>query len=114
MTKKLYAAVTAALLGLAMSCGEAGEDIAGLIQGINNGETQATSVFVQFNGGAGKPAAQKFDFFRTAGEPVITFTNPEISSKEDWLALKEKTGYDFVNDPEGLGPNWGGGGMKLN
>jgi hypothetical protein len=114
MTKKLYAALTAALLGLAMSCGQAGEDIASMIQEINNGETQVNSVFVQFNAGGATPLTQKFDFFRTAGEPVIKFTDETISSKEEWLALKGKDDYDFVKDLEKLGPNWrGGGGMKL-
>ncbi|MDR1363117.1 MAG: hypothetical protein LBJ35_03595 [Spirochaetaceae bacterium] len=111
MTKKLYAALTAALLGLAMSCGEAGEDIAGFIQGIN--ETQANSVFVQFNAGGSDYPAQKFDFFRTTGEPVITFADENINSKEEWLAAFTTTGeYDFVKDSGKYMSKRGGGGMK--
>jgi hypothetical protein len=111
MTKKLYSAAVAALIGLAMSCGQAGEDVLSLIADTNS--EKIAGAFVQFNAN-GTPSAQKIDLIRDIS-PIINFTDG-AASKEEWLAAKGlPENYDFILDPNGFGPNWkadetGGGG----
>jgi hypothetical protein len=115
MTKKLYSAAVAALIGLAMSCGQAGEDVLSLITDTNSNSEKIAGAFVQFNAN-GTPSAQKIDLIRDVS-PIINFTDGTVA-KEEWLANNSlPENYDFIADPNGLGPNWkaeetalGGGG----
>ncbi|MDR1363193.1 MAG: hypothetical protein LBJ35_03995 [Spirochaetaceae bacterium] len=117
MNTKLYCAVTAALLGLAMSCGQGGEDALSLVT-TSNQPAVVPGAFALFNGNGGSPASQKINLLKS-GEitPVIEFANN--LTKEEWIASKGEAylGYDFIADKEKLGPNWesaGGGGATLN
>jgi hypothetical protein len=118
MNMRLYCAATAALLGLAMSCGQAGEDVLAMVQKVTNQPAAVPGAFALFNGNGGKPDSQKINLF-VSGEliPVIEFTQAGMT-KEQWLADKgyTETGYDFIADPDKLGPNrpqtfQGGGGV---
>ncbi|MDR1363242.1 MAG: hypothetical protein LBJ35_04260 [Spirochaetaceae bacterium] len=104
MNKKFYAVLTAALIGLAMSCGSAGEDAINAI--IGGGEMETAGVFARFNAGGADPATQQVNLLRsTAPAPVITFHDENINSEEDWLLSKDLASYDFIADPGGYGPN---------
>jgi hypothetical protein len=105
MTKKLYAAAAAALIGLAMSCGQAGENVLSLVNDTNNDPVPIAGAFAQFNAAGSDKVMQQIGLLMTV-TPIVKFTDASMT-KEDWLAAKNlPENYDFIADPEKFGPNW--------
>jgi hypothetical protein len=107
MTKRIYGAALAALLGLAFaSCGEAGDNALGFVQGKDGTPEEAKGVYALFLTGG---ESQKVNMLYSKGlVPAIEFAGG--LSKEEWLAQHDFDDYNFIDDPKKLGPKYTGGG----
>ncbi|MDR0409002.1 MAG: hypothetical protein LBH18_01190 [Spirochaetaceae bacterium] len=111
MTKRIYGAALAALLGLAFaSCGEAGDDALSFVPGKDGTPEEAKGVYALFLTGG---ESQKVNMLYSKElVPAIEFAGG--LSKEEWLAGHDFVdGYNFIDDPQKLGPKYtGGGGIR--
>ncbi|MDR0409608.1 MAG: hypothetical protein LBH18_04340 [Spirochaetaceae bacterium] len=106
MTRRIFAVITAMLLGFAFaSCGESGGESISMPPGKGD-PVRTDGVFALFSAGGAAPAAQKIDLLRS-NELIPEMEFKEGSeSKEKWLEKHKLTEYDFINDPLKLGPKW--------
>jgi hypothetical protein len=117
------------LLVLAASCGSAEDALSLVGEQKKDTTTSKNGVFVTFNGNGGTPLAQQVSLVYSVHpgtgdvlvvDPIVEFTDPNMTM-ETWLSLHEGS-YDFINDPDKLGPKWesneensgeGGGGATI-